>query len=492
MLVCLVFLLLFLFPICQQLLQAKLVLIRHGIDMESLGLTSNSQLLKKQKHKLAEQRESHVSVKMGGALWSKIQKALSKEIQREQLKHGDHIYTWTPDNSKTHGIYVGHKKVIHFTPRPAGQEYRVRCVHTDGFLGRGKLYRFEYGVNPVLFLAKPTCTLMCADTPRVVKHRACLLLKKGFCVHHVYKKGSEDFAVYCKTGLLSIRVRRSEQAASLLAISGAVFCLLVSIFTPASLTGLTAIAVVVYSTYRLASDIGTRPNISTHEVAVEGFTQVEAVKKLGFLPTLKAWIFLNFNFRRWVPYNKMRVDQLRPGDHIYTWRGYSYSHHGIYAGNGEVIHDVRGRGPYVYSSSPSSSSDNGACTLASSEPTSFVLHRANFLLKRGKQSRVILGAYDLFRNNCEDFAIYCKTGLAVRGSIPVGRSGQIACLLAAVGFVIAFKIPYPTSNLLRLSAGCFIYSTLRIISDTRFRKDTRRIPAERLVAGLQSATPVNV
>ena len=62
---------------------------------------------------------------------------------------------------------------------------------------------------------------------------------------------------------------------------------------PTNLSDWAAIAVVVYCTCRLASDIGARPDVS-HRVAVEELAQ-EKVKELGFLPTLKAWIFLVFS-----------------------------------------------------------------------------------------------------------------------------------------------------------------------------------------------------
>ena len=57
------------------------------------------------------------------------------------------------------GIYDGdEEKVIHLTPRQAGQEYSeprgVLFTRIDDFLDGGRLYLFEYGVNPVLFLAK--------------------------------------------------------------------------------------------------------------------------------------------------------------------------------------------------------------------------------------------------------------------------------------------------------------------------------------------------
>ncbi|GAB2260899.1 hypothetical protein Droror1_Dr00011754 [Drosera rotundifolia] len=43
------------------------------------------------------------------------------------------------------------------------------------------------------------------------------------------------------------------------------------------------------------------------------------------------------------------------------------------------------------------------CTIAQSDPSETVIHRAMYLLQNG------FGNYDVFENNCEDFAIYCKT-----------------------------------------------------------------------------------
>ncbi|PRQ45206.1 putative LRAT-like domain-containing protein [Rosa chinensis] len=180
--------------------------------------------------------------------------------------------------------------------------------------------------------------------------------------------------------------------------------------------------------------------------------------------------------------NKSHRDQLKPGDHIYTWRNaYLYAHHGIYICEGMVIHFTRaaerdiGTGTvldrFIFSSSPSHSSENrcttcgypsgrddgvmsscldcflsggdlylfeygvspaffiakargGTCTLALSDPSEDVLHRAFYLLQNG------FGSYSVSKNNCEDFAIYCKTGLLVNSSNGLGRSGQASSILS--------------------------------------------------------------
>ncbi|XP_057469654.1 protein LEAD-SENSITIVE 1-like [Actinidia eriantha] len=225
----------------------------------------------------------------------------SNKISRDELKPGDHIYSWRRAYLFAHhGIYVGDGKVIHFTraagqemgtemvldryifslcpshpsdtllawarkragiyvgdgkvinyTRVAGQEMGTQTVLThyissscpshpsdtpcpqcgdqsslDGvlssciecFLSGGDLYIFRYAVSPALFLAQArggTCTLAASDPPEDVLHRADFLLQNGFGVYHISKNNCEDFAIYCKTGLLVIpsvlRVRVDRQ-----------------------------------------------------------------------------------------------------------------------------------------------------------------------------------------------------------------------------------------------------------------------------------------
>ncbi|KAI3462237.1 hypothetical protein Pfo_018900 [Paulownia fortunei] len=221
-------------------------------------------------------------------------------------------------------------------------------------------------------------------------------------------------------------------------------------------------------------------------------------------------------------------DELKPGDHIYSWRhSYLYAHHGIYVGNGNVIHFTRGAGQeigtgtvldrFIFSSSPSNPSDSpcprcgdqsrtdgvissclecflsdgelylfqygvslavflakargGTCTLAHSDPPEDVLYCAEYLLQNG------FGGYNIFKN-CEDFAIYCKTG-----SLSVGRSGQAASFLAAANAFLSSPLRFMTTGFAGLMAvGCGICCISRIVSDIGVRRDVMKIPVERLVA----------
>ncbi|KAF3441471.1 hypothetical protein FNV43_RR15385 [Rhamnella rubrinervis] len=193
--------------------------------------------------------------------------------------------------------------------------------------------------------------------------------------------------------------------------------------------------------------------------------------------------------------SKMESEKLRPGDHIYTWRsGYSYSHHGIYVGDGKVIHLTRGPGLIIFSSTSRAQPWNdrvvccniqdflcdgqlyrfeydaspvvflikraGTCSLASSNPPEDVLHRAYFLLHHG------FGDYHLLNKNCETFAIYCKTGYLEADQSQGGRSGQITSLVAAIMAVIIIPYRFLPASLIALPlVVCGLYCLLRLSLD---------------------------
>ncbi|XP_041008889.1 protein LEAD-SENSITIVE 1-like [Juglans microcarpa x Juglans regia] len=236
--------------------------------------------------------------------------------------------------------------------------------------------------------------------------------------------------------------------------------------------------------------------------------------------------------------NKIERENLKPGDHIYSWRhAYIYAHHGIYVGEGNVIHFTRGPDGQdigigfvldriIVSSAPgyksyssmdipcSSCGDQsklngvvtscidcflsggnlylfeygvtsafffaqvrgGTCTLAPSDPPEDVIHRAKYLLQNG------FGSYDVFKNNCEDFAIYCKTGLIVFSSIGMGGSGQASSIRAAANAVIAYSLRYVTPSFSGLPVvGLGMYCAARYYSDIGVRRDVLKVAVEILV-----------
>lgn len=230
---------------------------------------------------------------------------LSNKVEKTQIKPGDHIYSWRAIYTYSHhGIYVGGNKVVHFTRERDGnssdgtsldssasssklpstcptfpdcgfrqENSGVALTCLDCFLGNGWLYCFEYGVAPSVFLAKfrgGTCTTATSDPPETVIHRAMYLLQNGFGNYDVFQNNCEDFALYCKTGLLIVDksgVGRSGQASSVI---GAPLAALLS--SPLKLlmpgpVGVAAVTAGMYCVSRYATDIGVRTDVI--KVAVE-------------------------------------------------------------------------------------------------------------------------------------------------------------------------------------------------------------------------------
>ncbi|KAM0030205.1 putative LRAT domain-containing protein [Helianthus debilis subsp. tardiflorus] len=69
----------------------------------------------------------------------------------------------------------------------------------------------------------------------------------------------------------------------------------------------------------------------------------------------------------------------------------------------------------------------GTCTTAPSDPPQDVINRAINLLRQPKGS----GNYNLLSNNCEDFALHCKTGRM----IPSGQVMAIFCVSKILAYL---------------------------------------------------------
>jgi hypothetical protein len=130
----------------------------------------------------------------------------------------------------------------------------------------------------------------------------------------------------------------------------------------------------------------------------------------------------------------------------------------------------------------------GTCTLAVSDPGHVVVHHARYLLDKGE-----FGTYSLFKNNCEDFTIYCKTGLLVETAFSVGRSGQLASLTAAFSTVASSPLRFLTTSscgLALVTTG--MYCVGRYVSDIGVRRDVVKVPVQTLVAQATPAMEVEV
>lgn len=163
------------------------------------------------------------------------------------------------------------------TCTPSGATHGVLSSCLNCFLAGGILYRFEYSVTPAIFLAKArggTCTLAVSDQDDLVVHRAKYLLENGFGCYNVFKNNCEDFAIYCKTGLLVLDQGTMGQSGQAVSIIGGPLAAVLS--TPLRLVttnvyGMAATAIGVYCASRYAADIGMRRDVA--KVAVEDLTR---------------------------------------------------------------------------------------------------------------------------------------------------------------------------------------------------------------------------
>lgn len=96
------------------------------------------------------------------------------------------------------------------------------------------------------------------------------------------------------------------------------------------------------------------------------------------------------------------------GDQIYAIReivGIPYEHHGIDCGDGSVIH-YRKTGEAVIARTSRAAFARGGPIYVKAQPTAFI---PAVVIERA-ESRLGEQQYDLFLNNCEHFANWCKIG----------------------------------------------------------------------------------
>ncbi len=131
--------------------------------------------------------------------------------------------------------------------------------------------------------------------------------------------------------------------------------------------------------------------------------------------------------------------ELKPADHIYVWRAFgAYSHHGIYTGESgqEVIHFAGAPGRWkskstarIRAATVAEFCDDGTLRLVAYDvnPITYYVKRSStthykksrpadavlFTAKRYLRNPDTWGDYNLLFNNCESFAVYCKTGLPI-------------------------------------------------------------------------------
>ncbi|MBA0583988.1 protein LEAD-SENSITIVE 1-like [Gossypium raimondii] len=103
-----------------------------------------------------------------------------------------------------------------------------------------------------------------------------------------------------------------------------------------------------------------------------------------------------------------------------------------------------------------------------------------YLLQNG------FGNYDIFENNCEDFALYCKTGLLILYNLGIGRSGQASSMIGAplaalLSSPLKLLMPSPI-GVATVTAG--MYCMTRYVTDIGIRTDVIKVAVEDLAVNL--------
>ncbi|KAL7137226.1 hypothetical protein ABFS83_10G078700 [Erythranthe nasuta] len=122
---------------------------------------------------------------------------------------------------------MGGDRVVHFT------RDGMLSSSLEDFLDGTKLRRYRYDSKPasVIIKLRGTCTTAVSDDEDTVIHRANYLLENGFGRYNLLKKNCENFATYCKTGLLVVKDDDNEGMAGLSAQVASVQCKVVVITT---------------------------------------------------------------------------------------------------------------------------------------------------------------------------------------------------------------------------------------------------------------------
>ncbi|XP_062155091.1 protein LEAD-SENSITIVE 1-like [Alnus glutinosa] len=123
----------------------------------------------------------------------------------------------------------------------------------------------------------------------------------------------------------------------------------------------------------------------------------------------------------------------------------------------------------------------GTCTTAKSDPPAEVIRRASYLLERG------FGNDDLLQNNCEDFALYCKTGLLTLDKLGVGASGQVSSVFGApleAIFSSCLNLGMPSHVSRAVVKAEENYSLDRYEADIGVRDDVMKVAVEDLAVKL--------
>ena len=130
-------------------------------------------------------------------------------------------------------------------------------------------------------------------------------------------------------------------------------------------------------------------------------------------------------------------EELQRGDIIFVNKGL-YKHYGIYVGNNRVVHysdkssnfglDIK-----VQEASLADFADGFEVKVCRLDPKKYKLYSADETIKRA-HSRLGEKNYNLIFNNCEHFAVWCKTGISDSAQV---HQAVTAAVVISIGAIVA-------------------------------------------------------
>jgi hypothetical protein len=159
---------------------------------------------------------------------------------------------------------------------------------------------------------------------------------------------------------------------------------------------------------------------------------------------------------------------MKPGDHLVVPLFLGLTHHGVYVGGGRVVHwdsGVRGRvGLFALICGPTKARirETSLARFASGNRPRVRRYRLSLdgeTVAARAQARVGERGYDLFVNNCEQLATWCKTGRHSSRQVHAAcRRAALAAVLT-VGVLVGHAVGNMTGSVAATSLGLLVWAT---------------------------------
>ena len=159
---------------------------------------------------------------------------------------------------------------------------------------------------------------------------------------------------------------------------------------------------------------------------------------LKLLILLAAALFLDDETEESVPQETETEKQIRPGDVIFVERSCNlYRHYAVYVGDGEIIHYASESGDFgenvsIHKTTMEQFLDGAKQYFICKFPKHSRIKGYHLYTKRETVERAYqrLGErrYDLLGNNCEHFAVWCRTNISDSSQVKMLENGLLSLI----------------------------------------------------------------